>query len=99
MQKLESEPTIEQHAFNRACDDLRPQKVDTLPIVEHIVAVRQVRAHFAALRKREDYWQCAREVMRRHGSRKTSKNQNRPKRPKRKTEPQIELPLNHENSN
>ena len=28
MQKLESEPQIEQHAFNRACDDLRPRAAD-----------------------------------------------------------------------
>lgn len=64
-----------------------------LPIVEHILAVRQARAHFAALRKRDDYWESARDVMRRHGSRKTSASRNRPKRPKRKTEPQTELPL------
>jgi deoxyribodipyrimidine photo-lyase len=29
MQKLECEPAIEFHAFNRACDDLRPQEIDT----------------------------------------------------------------------
>lgn len=29
MQKLESEPAIESHAFNRACDELRPKEPDT----------------------------------------------------------------------
>jgi len=29
MQKLESEPEIEAHAFNRACDELRPRQADS----------------------------------------------------------------------
>lgn len=69
-----------------------------LPIVEHIVAVREARAHFTALRKRDDYWESARKVMQRHGSRKTSESRNRPKRPKRKAEAQTELPLTPESS-
>lgn len=66
------------------------------PIVDHKEAVRYARARFAALRQRNDYWESAREVMQRHGSRKTSESRNRPKRSKRKQDSQIELPLNHE---
>tara|TARA_B110000008_G_C16975808_1_gene565825 strand:- start:1757 stop:3301 length:1545 start_codon:yes stop_codon:yes gene_type:complete len=40
------------------------------PIVDHTVAVRAARLHFSALRKSEDYWQEAKVVMQRHGSRR-----------------------------
>ena len=55
-----------------------------LPIVDHKEAVRYARAQFAELRKRDDYWSCARKVMQRHGSRKSSDSRNRPKRPVKK---------------
>lgn len=67
-----------------------------LPIVDHKEAVRHARACFAVLRKRDDYWESAREVMQRHGSRKTSESRKRPKRSKSKPDPQTELPLEHE---
>lgn len=40
------------------------------PIVDHTDAVRAARLHFSALRKSEDYWQEAKVVMQRHGSRR-----------------------------
>ncbi len=52
-----------------------------LPIVDHKDAVRHARSCFSALRKRDDYWADAREVMERHGSRKGSA---RPRRAKAK---------------
>ena len=70
-----------------------------VPIVDHKEAVRHARSRFAELRKRDAYWESAREVMKRHGSRKTSESRNRPKRPKPKQDSQTELPLNHESSN
>lgn len=62
-----------------------------LPIVDHKEAVRSARAAFAALRKRDDYWETAREVMQRHGSRKSRESRNRPKRTKRKPNAQTEM--------
>ena len=50
-----------------------------LPIVDHKEAVKFARGQFAMLRQRDDYWDCAREVMQRHGSRKKSENRSRPK--------------------
>jgi deoxyribodipyrimidine photo-lyase len=50
-----------------------------LPIVDHKEAVKFARGQFAILRQRDDYWDCAREVMQRHGSRKKSENRRRPK--------------------
>ena len=41
------------------------------PIVEHTSAVRAAKQHFSALRAREDYWQQAGDVLRRHGSRRS----------------------------
>ena len=67
------------------------------PIVDHKEAGRFARARFAELRKRDGYWSSAREVMHRHGSRKTSESRNRPKRPKLQDNQQTELTLNHEN--
>ena len=55
-----------------------------LPIVDHKEAVKFARAQFAILRQRDDYWDCAHEVMHRHGSRKKSENRSRPKLLKRK---------------
>ena len=64
------------------------------PIVDHKEAVGHARAQFSALRKRDDYWQAARDVMERHGSRKTSESRNRPKRARAKEDNQTELNLN-----
>ncbi|MEO0511037.1 MAG: deoxyribodipyrimidine photo-lyase [Verrucomicrobiota bacterium] len=64
-----------------------------LPIVDHKLAVKHARSQFAALRKRDDYWQSAQEVMERHGSRKSRESRNRPKRPKRKVSTQTEMDL------
>jgi len=61
------------------------------PIVDHKEAVREARAAFSALRKREDYWEASREVMQRHGSRKSRKTGNRPKRPQREASSQTEI--------
>ena len=55
-----------------------------LPIVDHKEAVKFAREQFAMLRKRNDYWACAHEVMQRHGSRKKSENRSRPKLPTEK---------------
>jgi deoxyribodipyrimidine photo-lyase len=62
-----------------------------LPIVDHQEAIRQARARFSALRQREDYWQSARLVMERHGSRKSRESRKRPRRPERKTAEQTEF--------
>lgn len=64
------------------------------PVVDHLEAVRYARAQFSALRKRDDYWEASKEVMQRHGSRKSSENRQRPKRPKRKSDAQTEINLN-----
>jgi deoxyribodipyrimidine photo-lyase len=69
-----------------------------LPTVDHTEAVRYARSQFAALRQREGYWQSAKEVMQRHGSRKSSESRRRPKRPKRKLDRQTEMNLDEENS-
>ena len=61
------------------------------PIVDHKEAVREARAAFSALRQRKDYWEASREVMRRHGSRKSRESRNRPKQPKRKSSAQTEM--------
>ena len=63
------------------------------PIVDHKEAVKQARAKFGALRKRDDYWEAARKVMERHGSRKSRESRNRPKRPRRKASAQTEMNL------
>jgi deoxyribodipyrimidine photo-lyase len=64
------------------------------PIVDHTTAIRHARAAFTALRKRDDYWESARAVMKRHGSRKSRESKNRPQRPKDKAESdQTELSL------
>jgi deoxyribodipyrimidine photo-lyase len=63
------------------------------PIVDHKEAVKQARAHFAALRKRDDYWQAARAVIERHGSRKSRESRKRPQRPKCKISAQTEMNL------
>ena len=66
-----------------------------LPIVDHKEAVKFARGQFAILRQRDDYWDCAREVMQRHGSRKKSGNRSRPKPSKGKpVSRQITLQLN-----
>ncbi|MEM8868155.1 MAG: deoxyribodipyrimidine photo-lyase [Verrucomicrobiota bacterium] len=70
-----------------------------LPIVDHKEAIRYARSRFSELRKRDDYWEAARQVMQRHGSRKGSSSRNRPERPKRKTDNQTELPIKCEDSN
>lgn len=67
-----------------------------LPIVDHKEAVKFARARFAELRKRDDYWESSREVMQRHGSRKGSGNRNRPTRPNKQTENQLEIKLNEQ---
>jgi deoxyribodipyrimidine photo-lyase len=63
------------------------------PIVDHKEAVREARSAFSALRKRDDYWEASREVMKRHGSRKSRESRNRPRRPSRKSNPQTEMNL------
>jgi len=65
-----------------------------LPIVDHKEAVSHARTRFSELRKCDDYWQSAREVMQRHGSRKSSGNQNRPKQSRKKSDNQMEMNLN-----
>lgn len=67
-----------------------------LPVVDHKEAIRYARARFAELRKRDDYWDAARKVMQRHGSRKTSESRKRPKRPASNENKQTELLLNDE---
>lgn len=64
-----------------------------LPIVDHKEAVRYARSQFAELRKRDDYWNHAKEVMQRHGSRKSSETRNRPRRVKKQTSTQTEMNL------
>ena len=66
-----------------------------LPIVDHREAVRHARACFSALRKRDDYWDSARAVMKRHGSRKQAVKSQRPQRPPRRQDMQLELTLPH----
>jgi deoxyribodipyrimidine photo-lyase len=61
------------------------------PVVDHSEAVRHARRCFSELRDRDDYWQAAREVMRRHGSRKN--REKRPARSRKKPGVQPELPL------
>lgn len=64
-----------------------------LPIIDHKEAVRQARAAFAALRSRDEYWEASREVMQRHGSRKSRENRNRPRRTACKSDSQMEMNL------
>lgn len=71
----------------------RMGKVYPLPIVDHKEAVRHARSKFAELRKSEDYWRYAKEVMQRHGSRKRSDNRDRPKRSKKIHNNQTEMNL------
>lgn len=61
------------------------------PIVDHKEAVQNARKQFAELRKRDDYWDNAKQVMQRHGSRKSSGSRNRPKRSARKQSNQTEM--------
>ena len=51
------------------------------PVVDHAEAVRKARAAFAALRRQDAYWEAAREVVQKHGSRKSRESRNRPVRP------------------
>ncbi len=62
-----------------------------LPIVDHQEAVRRARAAFAELRHRDEYWEAARAVMLRHGSRKSGTRGDRPKRAKPAATNQTEL--------
>lgn len=64
-----------------------------LPIVDHTEAVRHARSQFAELRKRDDYWYHAKKVMQRHGSRKSSDSRNRPRRPGKTNNNQMEMNL------
>jgi deoxyribodipyrimidine photo-lyase len=61
------------------------------PVVDHQAAVKHARRQFAELRHRDDYWAAAREVMHRHGSRKSTEK--RPKRARKKPNEQSELRL------
>jgi deoxyribodipyrimidine photo-lyase len=63
------------------------------PVVEHKEAVKHARANFSELRKTDAYWNAARTVMHRHGSRKSRESRNRPKRAKKKVTDQTELSL------
>lgn len=67
-----------------------------LPVVDHKEAVRHARARFSELRKRDDYWASAADVMKRHGSRKSRESRSRPKRPKTKDKQQTEMKLNED---
>ena len=58
-----------------------------LPIVEHTTAVRRARAAFARLRERDDYWESARAVLERHGSRQRAGRRARPRRAAKKSPP------------
>lgn len=64
-----------------------------LPIVDHKEAIRHARARFAELRRRDDYWADAAQVLQRHGSRKTAESRNRPKRARPKKDNQTKLQL------
>lgn len=68
------------------------------PVVDHMEAVKRARAHFSALRKRDDYWEAARKVMELHGSRKSGESRQRPRRPKRTSNLQTELNLSESES-
>lgn len=68
------------------------------PIVDHLQAVRQARAQFSDLRRREDYWQQAQQVMQRHGSRKRPSSRTAAPRAKAVRAVQTELPLDSTNS-
>ncbi|MGC6425202.1 MAG: FAD-binding domain-containing protein [Lentimonas sp.] len=63
------------------------------PIVDHKEAVREARARFSMLRGRDEYWAAAREVLERHGSRKSRESRNRPARSKCKVNQQTEMDL------
>jgi deoxyribodipyrimidine photo-lyase len=63
------------------------------PVVDHTEAVRHARAAFSALRKQDEYWQASQDVLRKHGSRKSRENQNRPRRSKRQPGTQMEMDL------
>ena len=63
------------------------------PVVDHKEAVTHARAKFSELRKSDAYWEAARAVMQRHGSRKSRENRSRPKRAKKKVDNQTELKL------
>ncbi|TQE96889.1 MAG: deoxyribodipyrimidine photo-lyase, partial [Spiribacter salinus] len=63
------------------------------PIVDHKEAVKYARARFSELRKTDPYWDSARDVLRKHGSRKSQESRNRPKRPRKRSDGQTELPL------
>lgn len=64
-----------------------------LPVVDHKESVSRARSAFSALRKRDDYWEAAKHVMDRHGSRKGSARNNRPNRKKSEESPQMEFKL------
>lgn len=66
------------------------------PVVDHQETVRHARARFAELRKRDDYWEAARGVMKRHGSRKTRESRTRPKRARNREKNQTEMNLGDE---
>lgn len=63
------------------------------PVVDHKAATRHARARFSEIRKTDAYWDAARAVMQRHGSRKSRENRSRPKRPKASADNQTELSL------
>ena len=70
-----------------------------LPIVDHKEAVKYVRVQFAKLRKTAEYWDSAKDVLQRHGSRKNAESRNRPKPAKKKQDFQTELLFNDEDEN
>lgn len=63
------------------------------PVVDHKEAVKHARAKFSEIRKTDAYWDAARTVMQRHGSRKSRENRSRPKRAQKKITNQTELSL------
>ena len=71
----------------------RLEKDYPFPIVDHREAVRHARARFTELRKRDDYWSCAKEVMQRHGSRKRSDERDRFRRSVKTQNNQTEMNL------
>ena len=63
------------------------------PVVDLKEAVKHARAKFSEIRKTNEYWDAARAVMQRHGSRKSRENRNRPKRARKREDNQTELTL------
>lgn len=67
-------------AFEQSRSGCQLGKDYPYPVVDHKEAVKYARARFSELRKTDPYWDAARDVLRKHGSRKSRESRNRPKR-------------------